>query len=43
MIRHSSVDWMMRHLIVRTTPELAHLRVGAALCGPNARRKYSAI
>jgi len=31
MIRHSPAYWMMRHLVGEATPELEHLREGAAL------------
>jgi hypothetical protein len=34
---------MMRYLVGEATPELEHLREGAALRGPSVSRKYSAI
>lgn len=34
---------MMRHLVGEATPELEHLREGAALCGPSVSSKYSAF
>jgi hypothetical protein len=41
--RHSPVVWMMRHLVDEATPELEHLREGAAPCGKSVSRKYSAL
>jgi hypothetical protein len=34
---------MMRYLVGEATPELEHLREGAALRGPSVSRKYSAF